>query len=65
MITVGAQPVRVWFNGVAPTATVGHYFAANTIITVCQVTIQNLIAIRDTTATGDAIFSVSYSRPVQ
>lgn len=65
MITVGAQPVRVWFDGTAPTATVGHYFAANTIINICQVSIQNLRAIRDTTATGDAIFSVTYSRPPQ
>jgi hypothetical protein len=65
MITVGAQPVRVWFDGTDPTSTVGHYFAANTIINVCQNTIALLRAIRDTSATGDAIFSVTYSRPPQ
>jgi len=63
MISIGAQPIRVWFTGIAPTATVGHYFAANTVFYVCNDTLAKLIMIRDTAAGGDAIASVTYFRP--
>tara|TARA_R110000868_G_scaffold31518_1_gene115523 strand:+ start:338 stop:733 length:396 start_codon:yes stop_codon:yes gene_type:complete len=65
MISVGAQPIRVWFTGIAPTSTVGHYFAANTVFYVCKDTLTKLIMIRDTGATGDAVASVTYLRAPQ
>lgn len=65
IMTVGAQPIRVWFDGSTPTSTVGHYFVANTQITVCGVTISRIRFILDTGAGGDATLSVTYSRPPQ
>ena len=63
MISIGAQPVRVWFTGIAPTSTVGHYFATNTVFYVCGDTLAKLIMIRDTSAGADAVASVTYFRP--
>lgn len=64
-ISVGAQPIRVWFTGTAPTATVGHYLAANTVFYICGQTLQTFKAIRDTTASADAVLSVTYLRAPQ
>lgn len=64
-MTVGADAIRVWFDGSAPSSTVGHYYASGTQITVCGVTISRIQFIRDTGAAGDATLSVTYSRPAQ
>lgn len=65
MISVGAQPIRVWFSGTAPTSTVGHYLAANTVFYICNGTLPTFKAIRDTAASADAVLSVTYLRAPQ
>ena len=54
IITIEDNPVRYWYDGTDPTSTVGHYAPVGTILTVCQVTIQNIRFIKDTAAAGDA-----------
>ncbi len=57
-ITVEAQSVRVRFDGTAPTASVGHLFAAGDTITLCdQVEIANFHAIA---VSADATLHVTY-----
>jgi len=62
LVSPVAYAIRFRFDGVAPTATVGHYLAAGDFITVDSYDrIAGLQMIRDTAAGGDAIVSVTYS----
>lgn len=60
VVGVAVDSIRVRFDGVAPTATVGQLIAAGTVITLNQPSIRLFRAIRDTGASNDAKLSVSY-----
>jgi hypothetical protein len=58
-ITVEAQPIRVRFDGVDPTSSVGHLFSAGDVIwLVDQVQIRDFRAIRSTGSS--ATINVTY-----
>lgn len=60
LVSIGAQPVRIWFDGSAPTSTVGHLFVAGQSFNVCQAQLGTMKMIRDTSAGADATASVTY-----
>jgi hypothetical protein len=66
ILTVAANPIRYRLDGTAPSATVGHYLAAGDGLTLeSPQMIKNFLAIRDTTATGDAVVSCTYGWTVR
>jgi hypothetical protein len=61
-ITVEAQPIRVRYDGITPTATEGHlYAAATTIILTNKTEIINFMAIRQ--GASDATLKITYYAP--
>lgn len=60
-ITVETNPIRVRFDGTAPTSTNGHLFQPGAVIELLsQGQIQNFRAIRASSATGDATLMITY-----
>ena len=60
LVTVATSSIRVWYDGSAPTSTVGHLFAPGQTFVVCQAGLPLLKMIRDTSAAADAPVSVTY-----
>lgn len=53
--------VRYRFDGVAPTATVGHMLAPGDHLELCAANLRNAKFIGDTDATGDVLLAITYS----
>ena len=58
-VTVDTSPVRVWFDGTAPTSTVGHKMEVGDGFWILG-SLAKFRAIRDSGASSDATLRVSY-----
>ena len=66
LVTVATNAIRYRLDGVAPSATVGHYLPAGDEISLTSPTlIKNFLAIRDTSASGDAAVSCTFGWTVR